>query len=68
MACQNPIQLLQIEALKLSGLSYDRAFAIDDFDIKSQFGEMNVSKLVEVFYNKVYADKNESFRYFKFFV
>lgn len=58
------IQNLQLEALELSGLTYERAFAVDDNEtnIKAEFGELTVTKLIEFFYAKVYADSDDWFR------
>lgn len=58
----HPIQDIRREALELSGLTYERAFAIDEVNISSQVNEYFVSRLLEIFYNRVYADPDEAFR------
>ena len=61
----HPVQALQAEALELCGLTYDRAFALDsdENNIKMELNELIVVKLIDIFYNKVYADPDQWFRY-----
>lgn len=58
----HPIQDLRQEALELSGLTYERAFAIDEVDISGQVNEYFVARLIENFYDRVYSDKDDDFR------
>lgn len=58
----HPIQDIRREALELSGLTYERAFAIDEFKISGQVNEYFISRLLEKFYDRVYADPDDSFR------
>lgn len=58
----NPMKLLQLKALEMANLSYDRAFSIDNSDIGGKVGEFYITILVDKFYTKVYEDKEEWFR------
>lgn len=59
----SPVQTLQKEALDLSGLTYEKAFSIDNTKISSTLGELSITKLFETFFSYVYNDKEEWFRY-----
>ena len=54
------MQVLRNLALERCGLSYERAFALDE--VKLQIEEMVMQELVEIFYTKIYAYKDEAFR------
>ena len=60
----HPIQDIRKDALELSGLTYERAFAIDEFNISNQVNEYFTARLMEKFYTKIYADPDDSFRYY----
>ena len=59
----NPILIIQQEALELSGLTRERAYAIDDLCIGKVYEDSTFIHLADVFYSKVYECKDESFRY-----
>lgn len=58
----NPIRQLQLDTLELCGLTYDRAFAIDNSRIGIDVGEYTITKLMEVFFIMVYEDTEDWFR------
>ena len=58
----SPIQILRNKALEQSGLSYDRAFKIDELELGEAIGEYHMTALVEKFYSLVYASEDEHFK------
>lgn len=58
----NILDKIQKEALDLSGLTYERAFALDNTNIASCLDEYAFTRLAEVFYEKVFQDKDPWFR------
>lgn len=58
----NPLQTLREQALKLSGLTHNQAFAIDESKISEKVGEYHVTVLMQKFYERVYEDPDEWFR------
>jgi truncated hemoglobin YjbI len=58
---ENPLKLIQMKALELADLTYDRAFAIDESVIRTKVTEYHIVVLCEKFYTKVYADPDEWF-------
>jgi len=58
----NPIRQLQVDTLQLCGLTYDRAFAIDNSRIGVDVGEYTITKLMEVFFTMIYEDTEDWFR------
>lgn len=58
----NPIMLIQQEALELSGLTYERAFAMEDYCLGKVYEDSTFMHLADVFFAKVYETKDEAFR------
>lgn len=56
------MQSLQQKASEWSGVPQKEAFAIDDTNLYSKLGHQTFVKLSTQFYNRVYADDDESFR------
>lgn len=56
------MQSLQQKASAWSGVAQEDAFAIDETDLYSMLGHETFVKLSTEFYNRVYADDDESFR------
>ena len=58
----NPITLIQQEALELSGLTPERAYALEEYCLGKVYEESTFMHLADVFYAKVYETKDEAFR------
>lgn len=57
------IETMELEALKLCGLSRERAFAIDDMNIGAKYEDHVFFHLADVFYSKVFECQDENFRW-----
>lgn len=60
---QHPLQSLESEALYLSGLSRERAFAIDTLNIGSMVEDFAFNRLMDALFRRISTDKDEEFRY-----
>lgn len=58
----SPMVALESEALLMSGLTRERAFAIDNLSIGKQVEEFAFNRLIDAFYVRLLADKDEEFR------
>lgn len=58
----HPLQSLETEALYLSGLSRERAFAIDDLNIGSKLEDFAYNRLMDALFARIANDKDEEFR------
>jgi truncated hemoglobin YjbI len=58
---EHPLQKIKNRACLMSGISLERANAIDDLSLGITLGEYHINLLVERFYDKVLADKDEWF-------
>ena len=58
----DPIEKLTKAALRMSGLTYERAFAIDNKNLGITLGEFTMARLMEIFFDRVYKDTDEWFR------
>eukprot|EP01033_Poteriospumella_lacustris_P016874 gene16874-12079_t len=59
---QHPLQSLESEALYLSGLSRERAFAIDTLNIGSMVEDFAFNRLMDALFRRISTDKDEEFR------
>lgn len=59
----NPLQSLETEALYLSGLTRERAFAIDELSIGPNLADFAFTRLVDALFVRIENDKDEEFRY-----
>lgn len=59
----DPIERITKSALRMCDLSYERAFAIDDHNLGRKLGEYTMSRLMEIFFDRVYKDPEDWFRY-----
>ena len=59
----DPVERITKTALRLCDLTYDRAFAIDKFNLGTTLGEYTMSRLMEIFIDRVYKDTDEWFRW-----
>jgi hypothetical protein len=57
----DPIEKLTRAALRMCDLTYDRAFAIDKQNLGKKLGEYTMARLMEIFFDRIYKDKNEWF-------
>lgn len=60
-APQSLLQTIQMEALDMSGLSYDRAFALDDANIANEVDNFAFLNVSDIFFRKLL--KEPLFRY-----
>lgn len=58
----DPIEKISMRALRLSGITYDAAFAIDTCNLGKKLGEYTMSRLAEILFDRIYKDQNEWFR------
>jgi hypothetical protein len=58
----DPLQRIVKHALRLSHLTHERAFAIDDLNLGKKLGEYNMARLMEIFFDRIYKDATEPFR------
>ena len=58
----DPISIMQQEALEMSGMSYERAFAIDKANIGATMDSSTLLQLCEIFYGKVLKCSNEKLK------
>lgn len=58
----DPVEQITKRALRMCDLTYDRAFAIDNFNLGIKLGEYTMSRLFEIFIDRVYKDTDEWFR------
>eukprot|EP00249_Psilotum_nudum_P001537 c14052_g1_i1 orf=400-885(+) len=56
------MQSLQQKATAWSGVSQEKAFAIDETNLYKRLGHRTFVKLSTEFYDRVYADEDQSFR------
>jgi hypothetical protein len=56
---------IEENALKLSGLTYGEAFAIDSTDLSKKIDESTITKLTQIFFENIYEDQNVWFRFNK---
>lgn len=63
----HPLQSLETEALYVSGLSRQRAFAIDDLNIGPSLADFAFTRLMEAFFARAIADKDPEFRFLLIF-
>jgi hypothetical protein len=58
----DPLETIKLEALDRSGLSYERAFAIDDTNIALEIDYFAFLNLADNFYSKLTKDPNSKFQ------
>jgi len=59
----DPVERITKHALRMCDLTYERAFAIDDYNLGPKLGEYTMARLFEIFIDRVYKDTDEWFRY-----
>jgi hypothetical protein len=57
----DPIEKITRAALRMCDLTYERAFAIDRRNLGKKLGEYTMARLMEIFFDRIYKDKNEWF-------
>lgn len=57
----DPIEKITRRALRMCDLTYERAFAIDQYNLGMKLGEYTMARLMEIFFDRIYKDQTEWF-------
>lgn len=57
----DPVERVTRAALRMADLTYERAFAIDNVNLGNKLGEFTISRLMEIFFDRIYKDQTDWF-------
>jgi hypothetical protein len=58
----DPAERITVAALRMSAMTYERAFALDSHNLGKKLGEYTISRLTEILFDRIYRDPTEWFR------
>jgi hypothetical protein len=58
----DPVERITAAALRMSDMTYERAFALDSHNLGKKLGEYTISRLTEILFDRIYKDPTEWFR------